>query len=84
MPFYFFNTPGRESPRDEEGLDLPDKAAARAQAIKFAGQCLTDDPGLLDDRTEFIVEVRNERALLLFTVLAWVTDAPAARALSTQ
>ena len=46
MPRYFFNVDGE--PPDSEGLELPDSDAARAEAIRAAGEMLRDIDGAFD------------------------------------
>lgn len=35
MPLYFFDTAAGDNDRDNVGVDLPNKEAARAEAIKY-------------------------------------------------
>lgn len=77
MPRYFFHTVegGRDS--DQEGTELPNDAAARKAAIRFAGAVMHDEPDVLWDGRDYRVEVTNETGALLFTIVMLSIDAPA-------
>ena len=48
MPRYFFNVhDGRDYP-DDEGTELPDLAAVRAEALQSSGEMLRDSKGAAD------------------------------------
>lgn len=76
MPRYFFHTADGGRCRDRSGTPLPDDAAARAAAIRFAGDVLSDEPDLLRDGKDFRVEVTDEQGVLLFTIVTQTVDAP--------
>lgn len=76
---YFFHTADGSRDRDTEGAEYPNYAAARKAAIKFAADCMSDDPDLLDDSHDFRVEVTNADDMLLFTVVTMALGAPASR-----
>jgi hypothetical protein len=75
---YFFNTKDGTRHLDKEGVELKDKAAARVEAVRYAGAVMANEPGVLWDGQEFHVEVSNERGLQLFDVVCYVMNAPAA------
>ena len=77
MPTYFFHTADGDRDLDKEGTELPDNAAARKAAIKFAGAVMHDDPDVLWDGHDYRVEVTNQTGDLLFTVIMLSIDAPA-------
>ena len=79
MPRYFFDTENGSKFHDRNGVDLADMHQARLYGVKLAGDCVSDDPGLLEAISDFRVEVRNDDGLLLFTVTTFVTESPAAR-----
>jgi hypothetical protein len=71
MPRYFFDTieqPGDRTVRDDDGLDFPDMATARREALSYLGGIARDE--LPDgDYREFVVQVRSEGGdAPLFTV----------------
>ena len=79
MPRYFFHLTDGSRERDREGTELVSNAVARVEAIKLTGAVMSEDPDRLWDGREFRVEVTDERARLLFTVITSAQDAPAAR-----
>lgn len=79
MPQYFFHTADHVRERDSIGVDLPDHAAARVEAVRFTGAILTDEPGHLTDGDKFRVEVTDQAKHLLFTVVTFTIDAPVAQ-----
>ena len=62
MPRYFFNIDG-ESP-DGDGLELPDIAAARAEAVRAAGEMLRDWDGDLPGNQWTMVVNEADRPVL--------------------
>ena len=42
MPRYFFHTEGKYARLDEEGTELPDLKAVRAEAVQTTGEMLRD------------------------------------------
>lgn len=78
MPTYFFHTADGGRARDPEGIDLPDKNAARKEGIRFAGSLLNHEADVLWGGRDFRVEVTDANDDLLFTVIIVAVDAPAA------
>ncbi|MDO6415683.1 hypothetical protein Q4F19_14935 [Sphingomonas sp. BIUV-7] len=76
MPRYFFSTANGERHPDDEGLDLPNHAAARVAAIKYAGAIMENEPDVLWDGQSFQVEVTDDRGLILFTIVSIAINAP--------
>ncbi len=74
MAKYFFNTIDGGWVGDDEGLDLPNVAVARTEAIRFAGMLLNDNPDLLWDGRDFRVEVTDESQRVLVTVIMLAVD----------
>ena len=67
MPrFYFDSRDGERLVRDEDGLDLPDLAAAREEASRALGEIIKD---ILPDGDERVIAIaaRGENRRLLFT-----------------
>ena len=77
MARYFFDTVDGSRINDDQGTELMDLSAARKQAIVYAGEVLNHDPKVLWDGHNFEVFVRNENNVLLFTITAFATNAPA-------
>jgi hypothetical protein len=61
MPRYFFNIEDHVRDVDDQGTELADAAEARLHAISFAAAILKDDPDLIWDGREFIVQVLDDR-----------------------
>jgi hypothetical protein len=69
MPRFFFHVcNGTGFVEDEEGRELPDLGAARAEALKGARSIMADDlhRGVLDLAS--FIEVEDERRTLIFTL----------------
>ena len=76
MPRYLFHTNRDSGPGPDDGAECPDLQAAKQLAVKYAAHALDDlGFGLFED--DFSVEVSNSDGLLLFTITAFVTEAPA-------
>jgi hypothetical protein len=73
---YYFHTADGSRDRDTDGTELPNLAAARRQAIIYAGDCMSHDPEILNE-SDFRVEVTDENDLLLITVITLAVNAPA-------
>lgn len=78
MPRYFFHAADGRRDRDSTGVELADHASARAEAIRFAGAVLTDEPEVLWEGGPFRIEVTDAAQHLLFTVVTLTIDAPIA------
>jgi hypothetical protein len=77
VPRYHFNVFESTDGLDEGGVDLPDKDAARIEAIRYAGISLGDAASKGSSlRHEWRMEVTDEIGLLLFLLEFRVTEAP--------
>lgn len=63
MPKFHFHIDGE---RDQQGLDLPDLAAAKCEALEFASRHICDAANRFWDREEWLLSVANEKGLTLF------------------
>jgi hypothetical protein len=72
---YFFHTADGSRERDVVGVELPALPDARHQAITFLGECIKDDPNLLEHH-DFRVEVTDTLGELLLTVITIAVSAP--------
>ena len=79
MPKYFFKTHGAQTLNENEGFDFPDADAARLEAVKFVGACLSDRPYLLSESRDLRVELRDENGDFISMVTVFVTNDPARR-----
>jgi hypothetical protein len=75
---YFFDTQDGAAGADAEGVELPDMARARVEAIRYAGAVMSHEPDVLWDGRDFHVFVSDATGLLLFDVCCQVNNAPAA------
>ena len=62
MPKFHFHL---DDERDEQGLYLPDLAAAKCEALEFAARHICDAANAFWDREEWTLTVTNERGLTL-------------------
>lgn len=76
MPRYFFATADGTREPDDVGTELPNLATARVEAIKYAGEVLSDHPEIIWDGEDFRVEVSDEDGLMLFTVITMAMSSP--------
>lgn len=76
MPRYFFHVQDGQDFPDLEGTELPDLAAARAQAVQFAGSLLADQPETFWASGEWHLQVTDEAGLSLFQLTFFATEAP--------
>jgi hypothetical protein len=74
MPRYFFNTADGGAYEDYTGAELPNHAAARVEAVKFAGRMMQNEPNVLWDGREFRVEVMSAQRAPLFTIVCYALD----------
>lgn len=59
MPQFFFHTSGAIRHRDDEGIELRDGEAARAQALISTGELLKENPVHNEGRLEIEVDVTD-------------------------
>ena len=78
MARYFFHTESSSRHDDDEGIELKDHAAARVEAIRYAGAVMSHEPGVLWDGQDFHVYVTDKGGAALFTITSFATNAPAA------
>ena len=75
MPRYFFHTINGSSDEDEVGIELPDIAAARREAIRYGGSLLQDDPDILAGNGSLRIEVVDECERFCIAILIQAIDA---------
>jgi hypothetical protein len=68
MPRFYFDIADGERDTDDEGVELADVETARAEAIKFAGEFISNQPGLLDQTGVLIVDLLDAERQPLFRV----------------
>lgn len=60
MPRYYFHICNGSQDIDEQGHELPDKAAAQREAARYGGGLLHDDPDLLMRGGDLRINVTDE------------------------
>ena len=73
MPRYFFNVIDGKNILDEEGTELPDRAAVRAEAIRTSGEMLTD-MGDAWDGEHWQMNVADESGRVVFRLQFSATE----------
>ena len=68
MPKYFFHSEDGHLEHDHSGTDLADPAAARREAVRFAGALLNDRAQALWEGTDWRLLVTDESTMILFTI----------------
>jgi hypothetical protein len=75
MPRYYFDVDS-ERP-DTAGVELPDRKAARSEAIRAAAEILRDIDGSLSSR-EWVMQVKDESGAVILE-LRFVVSEPGSR-----
>ena len=76
MPRFFFQVSG--SPEDL-GMDLPDIAAAKCEAVRYAGKLICEEADRFWDKADFTMAITDEAGLVLFSLILSGVDAPVIR-----
>ncbi|MDG4898472.1 hypothetical protein P9272_33640 [Mesorhizobium sp. WSM4976] len=80
MPIYHFHVDNGEFTPDPNGIELPDLAAARTEAVRAAGQIINDsNQSFWEHMTPWIMNVTDGDDQLLFT-LQFGAKVPSGRA----
>jgi hypothetical protein len=58
MPRYFFDTEDGAQDTDDRGTELAGEDAAIAEAVRYAGMLVSDQPSMLTGNNELSVTVR--------------------------
>lgn len=74
MPRYYFQV---EGPPDDLGAELPDLAAAKCEAVRYAGRLICEEADKFWDTADFTMTVTDENGLVLFSLTLSGTEAPA-------
>lgn len=78
LPNYFFHSEDGRLIHDSVGTELADPAAARTEAVRFAGALLEARPQTLWESTRWRLLVTDERNSILFTIeVSTIIGAPA-------
>ncbi len=84
MPRYNFGSVDGDRDPDVYGVELANDTAARAYAIKYAGEVLQSDPRTLSAHGQWRVEVTDAEGHLLFNVVTLAMDSPEAAAVTRE
>ncbi|MBH0619280.1 hypothetical protein I3A86_24570, partial [Salmonella enterica] len=71
---YRFHVHDEQGLLDEEGIDLPDLAAAKMEAVRLAGGMLLDDASLVHSSAVWHVSVADPDGSPLFQVDVMMTN----------
>ena len=74
MPRYFFHTRNGTQDIDRCGHELPDRTAARREAVRYSGALLRDDPDLMVRDDELRVTVTDEDGALSCAIIILAVD----------
>lgn len=77
MPRYHFHVSDGDDVPDAQGTDLPDLAAVRVEALRYAGALLADAPEIFWSGEEWSMTVTDADQLTLFVLQFTATQAPA-------
>lgn len=76
MPRFYFQVDG---PPEELGIDLPNLASAKCEAVRYAGRLLCDRASEFWNTGDFMMTVADDKGLTLFTLQFNAVEAPAIR-----
>lgn len=74
MPRFFFQV---EGPPDDLGMELPTLAAAKCEAVRYAGRLICEEAESFWNTADFTMTVTDENSLTLFSLTLSGTEAPA-------
>ena len=81
MARYFFHTENGDRHTDEDGLELPDLAAVKREAIRTLGDMLRSRDDRFWESNSFRLIVTDDRGLILYVLDVSGVEAPAVRPL---
>jgi hypothetical protein len=76
---YHFNTKNGERHADIDGTELSSDSAARAEAVRYAGEIMCSEPDALWVSDELKVDVTDDDGLILFSVIVLGMDSASRR-----
>ncbi len=77
MPKYFFNVHDGRSDLDQNGVELPDLAAAKIEGIRFAGVLIHENAACIATNWQWRIEVADETGLVLLRMDFSYVQSPA-------
>lgn len=79
MPQFHFDVTDGEFCPDLEGVELADLEAARSRAVALCGELLNSQQAKFWQGDEWLIEVRDDSGLVLFTLVFMCRDTPITR-----
>ena len=79
MPLFFFDVTDGEFQPDLVGTELADTAAARVHAVNLCGRLLKSNQAKFWKGEEWLIEVKDDIGLALFTLVFMARDSPVTR-----
>jgi len=81
VPRFFFHTnhPSEAGIQDDVGFQFPNVHAAKCEAVAYAGRMLCDAALNFWNTADFELTVTDDKGMILFTMSAVGTEAPAIR-----
>jgi hypothetical protein len=73
VPKYFFHVEGGP---DDMGVDLPSIVEAKAEAARYLGALLRENPSGFWEKRDLDMWVTDAKGLSLFTIRVMTTDSP--------
>jgi Domain of unknown function (DUF6894) len=80
MPRFYFHIEDGTTTQVAEVVEIDSLAAAKCEAVRFAGQMICDSAGRFWDTEEWKLTATDESGLTLFCLVFIGTDAPVIRA----
>ena len=77
MPRYFFHVHDGQNIPDDEGVHLENCGAAQREAIRYAGQLLSDQSSKFKLGENWSMEVTDENGQILFSLNFYIGASPA-------
>lgn len=74
MPLFYFHICDGRDPCDPEGIELPDVATAKREAVRLAGLALSDDADRVVARCGWTLDVTGGDGRLLYHVAVQTSD----------
>ena len=74
MTRYYFHTSDGTREHDDVGIDLADAAAARREAVRFAGGLLQDQPEMVQNEHGLRINVVDEMGSVTFAIMITTLD----------
>lgn len=74
MPHFYFHIFDGRDRLDQDGVDLPDVAAARLEAVRLSGLALSEDASRLVRRERWTLDVTDWHGRVVYHVAVHASD----------